>query len=138
MINWGLNAKIGAVIAFLAVYFPIALCLKYTYQPLPAGVAVVAELKRPFFKFSKDGYDFASAAPALDELADFNDAGERSPFILYENERPLGPAHAMHADIAKLGHGRFSHWKGVGFIMSSSDGTNPTSNGRRYSVARRQ
>jgi hypothetical protein len=97
----------------------------------PAGM--VAALKA-FHKFQADkGFDYVVAAPALDNLAD--DLGQqRSPFMVYEDDRPLGPAHAMHADISTLGHGRFSHWKDLGFIISSSDGTNPGTNGRHYWV----
>jgi hypothetical protein len=100
--------------------------------PPPAGM--VAELKA-FHKFQADkGFDYVVAAPALDNLADEIGQWSRSPFMVYEDDRPLGPAHAPHADISKLGHGRFSHWKDLGFIISSSDGTNPGTNGRNYWV----
>src|ERR1700731_4679932 len=40
---------------------------------------------------------------------------------LYENLLELGPAHCSHADIERLGHGRFSHWSDS-LYFSSSDG----------------
>lgn len=59
-----------------------------------------------------------------------NDA--RSPVLIYEEGRQLGPAHSNFADISKLGHGRFSYWTDQGFLFSTSDGSDPNRNGRRY------
>jgi hypothetical protein len=131
-----LKTKVATVIIFFAVYFPIALYLKHSYDPSPplAGAVVVANLERPFFEIREGGYGYYRAAPALDDIADSNTEAARSPYIVYEDEHPLGPAHSRHGDIAKLGHGRFSHWVGIGFIISSSDGTSPDSNGRKYRV----
>jgi hypothetical protein len=92
---------------------------------------VVAELRHPVYQ---EGLGYIAPAPALDDLADSSDAPLRSPYVVYENDLPLGPAHTIHSEISKLGHGRFSHWKDIGFIFSSSDGTDPTSNGRKYWV----
>ena len=65
-----------------------------------------------------------------DDPTDEND--RRSPVMIYEEGRPLGPAHSNFADISKLGHGRFAHWTDQGLIFSTSDGTDPNRNGRRY------
>ena len=69
---------------------------------------------------------------ALEEFADSVDNNWRSPVLLYENDRLLGPAHSSHDDIAHLGEGRYSHWKQQGFFFSSSDKSDPNSNGRSY------
>jgi hypothetical protein len=58
---------------------------------------------------------------------------QASPLELREDGRPLGPAHAMHEDIRRLGAGRFSHW-GSALIFSSSDNSDPRTNGRAYSL----
>ncbi len=50
-----------------------------------------------------------------------------------EDGRPLGPAHALHDDIRSLGGGRFSFWAGTVYF-SSSDGSDPRTNGRSYEV----
>lgn len=55
-----------------------------------------------------------------------------SPVMIYEDGKRLGPAHSNFADISRLGHGRFSYWTGQGFVFSTSDGSDPNSNGRRY------
>jgi hypothetical protein len=66
----------------------------------------------------------ASDAPAADR---------RSRLRVFEAGAPLGPAHALHAAVARDGHGRYSHWQG-GLLLSSSDGSDPRTNGRRYEV----
>lgn len=58
-----------------------------------------------------------------------NEAASR--LVLFENGKPLGPAHSPHDDIRKEGSGRYSHW-GTTLWFSSSDGTDPRSNGRAY------
>lgn len=57
--------------------------------------------------------------------------GNESTLVLYEQGRPLGPAHSTHDEIRREGAGRFSHW-GTALWLSSSDGTDPRTNGRSY------
>ena len=54
--------------------------------------------------------------------------------ILLEDGKPLGPAHSIHDGIRGLGCGRFSHW-GPNLWFSTSDNSDPLTNGRRYSIA---
>jgi hypothetical protein len=67
--------------------------------------------------------------PAGDDPADT----ERSAVRLFEDGLEIGPAHALHAVIARDGGGAFSHW-GRLLYFSSSDRSDPVSNGRRYTV----
>ncbi|MGE3683825.1 MAG: hypothetical protein AB7G93_19070 [Bdellovibrionales bacterium] len=55
-----------------------------------------------------------------------------SNVVLFENGTKLGSGHSQHADIRAKNGGRFSHW-GQSLYFSSSDGTDPRTNGRRYS-----
>ena len=59
-------------------------------------------------------------------------AAQRSPVILYEDDKPLGPAHALHDEVEHVGRGRYAHWKDIGILMSTSDNTDPNRNGRLY------
>ena len=63
-----------------------------------------------------------------------SDREAASRLRLYEDGRPLGPAHSAHSDIRSLGKGRFSHW-GPTVYFSTSDNSDPPTNGRRYSVS---
>ncbi len=56
-----------------------------------------------------------------------------SRLLLFEDGKPLGPALASHNDIRDAGGGAYSHW-GRSLYFSSSDGSDPRLNGRRYSV----
>lgn len=57
----------------------------------------------------------------------------QSSLALFEDDRLLGPPHSDHALIRNRGKGAFSHW-GETLYMSSSDGTDPNKNNRRYTA----
>jgi hypothetical protein len=132
MLNWNRSTLVGCAVVAISMYFSAALWLKYSYVEPPKPAGVVFRLSRPFFQLQGSGVAVGVEVPSLDDLSDSPEAPRRSPFMLYENALPLGPAHVAHTEIVKYGHGRFSHWNGSGFIFSSSDGTNPKSNGRTY------
>lgn len=62
-----------------------------------------------------------------------SDEGGRSRVMLLEDGRLLGPAHSAHDAIREQGEGRYCHW-GRQLMFSTSDGSDPTSNGRTYTV----
>jgi hypothetical protein len=84
-----------------------------------------------FRKFDDSGVAFVSYVDRIRDLADTPEAPAKSPVRLYEDGKPLGPAHSVHDDISKYGHGRFSHWGKI-FIFSTSDNSDPNTNGREY------
>lgn len=79
--------------------------------------AFVSEIRRPNFF-----YGFQS-----DDLVNHSQSG----LELFEDGRPLGPAHSYHDAIRASGKGAFSHWRGT-LYFSSSDNTDPRTNGRSY------
>jgi len=122
-----------AAASIFAVYFPIAWWLKTSYVPREEPPGAVMLLNRPYNKLDDNGIAFVAHASRLGDMADSSDGPRRSPVILYENEKPLGPPHSAHSDISKFGLGRFSHWNTArGFIFSSSDNSDPNFNGRNY------
>lgn len=138
-------AKIACAIVAITAYFSGAYWLKVSYVPdiyFAIGPRVAGEkilLVRPFVKYLES--DFAVATERFDlfdGLADSEDNNNRSTIELYENNRRIGPAHSKHLDIAKLGQGRFSHWRknGTTIYFSSSDNSNPQTNGRAYWVVK--
>ena len=141
------NAVTKFACAFVAVcaYFLAAHWLQVSYAPDPNftfGPDVPGEKIRLVPPFARlNGSKFAVAKERyklFDELADSDDNNGRSTIELYENGRRLGPAHSDHSDVASLGQGRFSHWRGNGTTMywSSSDNTDPATNGRAYWVVK--
>lgn len=69
------------------------------------------------------------------EIPDGDSVGDSavSSLRLFEDGRPLGPAHAVHQDIIEQGAGRYSHWNRK-LYLSSSDGSDPRHNGRTYEI----
>jgi hypothetical protein len=72
------------------------------------------------------------------EFAATGDSSEfprRSPWRLLEDGVLLGPPHSMHADIADVGRGCYSHWND-NFYFSASDNSDPARNRRTYTLTR--
>jgi hypothetical protein len=129
--------KAIAALSIIAASFCVTLwVMNYVWPPCPQGMATA--LMRPFQKFVPAGVAYAKASLEFDGSSDFSDTPTRSHFLLCENNNLLGPMHTGHAEIAKDGRGRYSHWKNIGFIFSASDNTDPNTNGRTYSVVQRQ
>src|SRR5262245_14131774 len=93
----------------------------------------IVPLPKPY---TRDGqYRFFVNVPDLTALGDSPESPTRSPFILCEDGRPLGPAHTKPEDVLALGQGRYVHWGGVLFF-STPDNSDPNSNNRNYELKR--
>jgi hypothetical protein len=66
--------------------------------------------------------------------ADSAETPRRSRLMLYEDGKPVGFAHQPHLQIEMHGGGRYSHWHDT-LIFSATDGSDPNSNGRPYSIS---
>ena len=87
------------------------------------------DLARPFA--SVGGFGLSAAVPQLEDASDIPDNPARSRYVVCEGSQLIGRLSSIHADIAAIGKGRFSHW-GKDFIFSASDNSNRNTNGRRY------
>jgi hypothetical protein len=56
-----------------------------------------------------------------------------SPAVVYENGIPLASPNSVRQEIKAEGDGRYSIWNGT-LLFSSSDNTNPRTNGRKYEL----
>ncbi len=90
--------------------------------PIPAeaigfvkGVCYVASMD-----FGEDGY---------------KEAQKNSGLKLYEDGKELGPIDNLHANIIEKGEGLYSHWTRESLFFSTSDNSDPRTNGRTYEVA---
>ena len=52
--------------------------------------------------------------------------------VITDATLPLGPGLSPHHEIEKIGLGRYSHWKDMGILLSTSDNSDPNTNGRAY------
>jgi hypothetical protein len=71
--------------------------------------------------------------PFFETRPDSNGQPTVSQLRLFENGLELGPAHALGTTVKSAGHGAFSHWASHVYF-SSSDGTDPRTNGRNYTA----
>lgn len=124
------------VIAVNAYLLVVGTWLIATRQiPSPGFLRIgFALLKRPYSSavqecVAESGHCYL--APLPEGL--LSDRDSASALRLFEDGRELGPAHASHSDIRQLGAGRYSHW-GNQLYFSTSDNSDPRTNGRRYSV----
>jgi 2-polyprenyl-6-hydroxyphenyl methylase/3-demethylubiquinone-9 3-methyltransferase len=94
---------------------------------------VPGQLRRPAGPFPRaKGHMWIWNAPDLSPLAD-DKTSAQSPVYVLESGHQLVLPHSIHADIVKTGRGRFSHW-GVSVAFSTSDNSNPNTNGREYAL----
>lgn len=70
---------------------------------------------------------------AIDVPSSDSSDPRRSTLELYENGHRLGPGNSDHATIELLGRGCFSFWMET-LLFSTSDNSDPNSNGRQYDI----
>jgi len=112
-----------------------SLKLRHTPTQQLSKYKIISEIpKNDILPYSYGGYSVTTKLPALDFEGDTQGATSQSKLIMLEDGVELPYAHSGHADIAKLGYGRYSHWKNS-LAWSSSDGSNPQTNGKKYEIA---
>ena len=70
----------------------------------------------------------------LEAMADNLREPYRSELSLFEDGKLLGPSHTLHDKIRMKGMGVYSHWTKIGLLFSTSDNSDPNTNGRTYSI----
>lgn len=96
-----------------------------------AGKTGRVSLKKPFHSLGGHAW-ITHGAPAD---GDHDDTRFRSTLCLYEDDLRLTAAHQHFDAIAIGGGGRYSHW-GSAILFSTSDGSDPNTNGRVYTYDR--
>jgi hypothetical protein len=124
------RTKIIAGLLAIAVYSIAAWWLNATFTGIRGRENLF--LVAPYRKLEGAAFISIRGTAKFEAMVDDEAHPNRSPMIVYEDDKPLGPAHSLHRDIATIGMGRFSHWEKSGFIFSSSDNSDPNSNGRVY------
>ncbi len=125
-------------LAVYAVYLPVArmIASNEVFPPWPPGnpVRLLGFQKMPEKTLPNGGVAYFIRADDFSAFEDADPKAQKSPIILYENDKPLGPAHSDHYDIEKIGLGRYSHVKDLGILFSTSDNSDPNKNGRAYFI----
>jgi hypothetical protein len=123
----------GAFVIVAGSFLATLAAMNHVWPQCPSGRVVT--LTRPFDKFGLPGFAYTKALPN-DLPGDAPGAAMKSTLAVCEDGTILGPMRAAHADIAKEGKGRYSHW-GPNLVFSTSDNSDPNTNGRSYSVVQR-
>jgi hypothetical protein len=136
MLPWNRRTRWIVGLTAIAAYFALAEWSRRSFVDLTPKGKVVIQLFRPF---EMQGNVAISNPPTADKLRDFADDesvkdDRRSLVVIYENGKPLGPAHNTYADIRDYGMGRFSYWRQFGFVFTASDNSDPNTNRRVYWV----
>jgi hypothetical protein len=134
------NRQMWSVLVAAAVIYAIYLPIAYVaarhenFPPWPPGDAVRL---LGFQKMHQDGlpnggFAYFTRAISFRPFEDSDVKAQKSPVMLFENDKPLGPARSDLYDVEKEGLGRYSHWKELGIFFSTSDNSDPRENGRAY------
>ncbi len=130
---------IAAGVAYLIFLFSACLIDSHkTFPPWPPGhpLRLLDMQKMVERSLPSGGVAWIARVPKFSEFEDSNPTDQKSPVLLYENDKPLGPPHSSHYDIESVGLGRYAHSKTIGgFVFSTSDNSDPNTNGRAYWVA---
>ena len=112
----------------LTVLWLLSMCALFAGVTLSVGVD-----KKDVVPLEGKAFQVRVVTPLGSLYAAGNTSGEprRSTLTLYEDERPLGPAHVELKQIRSKGGGAYSHW-GEALIFSTSDNSDLRSNGRHY------
>ncbi len=137
MLSW--NRRAGWIVGLTAIaaYFALAEWSRRSFVDLTPKGKVVIQLFRPFEMQGNVAISYPFPTNKLLAFADDEnvDHDRRSPVVIYENSKPLGPAHNPYAEIRDYGMGRFSFWRHQGFVFTASDNSDPNTNGRAYWAA---
>ena len=103
--------------------------IPHVHPGCPTGKTIV--LDKPFTLL--DGFAYKVSLPSLANIGDTDTETSRSPAVVCENGKLMGPAHTPFAEVVKFGLGRFSNYR-ADIVFSSADNTDANTNGRQYIV----
>jgi SAM-dependent methyltransferase len=93
---------------------------------------IQARLYKPFAPGPQGGW--VAPLPRFQAISDTAAFPWKSPLVLQEDGVPLGPPHESLVSIGGKGCGRYMHWH-ADLFFSTSDNSDPNTNGRTYTVS---
>jgi hypothetical protein len=117
------------VVALLLSNFWLAALVSYAPSSFRASIS-------PTVVKQEMGYAYVAAPPFesfVYYLPSDGWSGPMSQLRLFEDGKEMSGPHNSHSDVREVGLGRYSHWKSQ-IWFSSSDNSDPRSNGRRYEI----
>lgn len=92
----------------------------------------VVDLKTPFEKAG--GFAWKVDLHEYTDMADDSEHQQRSQLLVLEDGQPVALRHSLHDHVRTIGRGTYSHWTSY-LLFSTTDNTDPNTNGRRYQIA---
>ena len=80
---------------------------KSSFLPPVDNAHLLIGFQKPF----PERFLYVLQADQFRKFADADEDDPNSPVVLYEDDKPLGPAHSDRTDIEKFGQGRYAHLK---------------------------
>ncbi len=118
-------------VVFVILLILFALCGSWVLVVYPPGWVKHAYVDvRPPFEHGR-GFEYRVHVP--DSIESDEHAPGASPLLVLEDGVRLGPAHSLQQGVAGTGQGAFCHRGGI-LHFSTSDNSDPNTNGRRYTV----
>lgn len=123
--------------AIFTLYLPVAYFVgrNFVQVPRPEGAYIEHLLKIE----KTGGFGYQVQSYGTSQLSDADESNQKSPVLLYENTTLLGPAHSSYRAVKDIGMGRYSHTRlperpdsWAFFSFSTSDNSDPRTNGRTY------
>ena len=108
-------------------------CQLYAAEQKPAITPqedVISEELKPKTIRAENGFAYR-ALLALKRRGDHEGLSE---CILLEDGKPLSSPHSPAKEIETAGNGRYSHWTEASIVFSTSDNSDPRTNGRKYAL----
>ena len=133
----GLFFRILSVIGvslYLTVVYIVLRVRRRIRPPFSLSLLVRTWMRSPH-KGVLQGFRSEAGFCWLASVPDFilSDREAYSKLIVLEDGMPLPEPHASHDKIRAIGRGAYSHW-GTEVYISSSDNSDPSTNGRKYEV----
>lgn len=125
----------AASLAIYALYLPVALSLHSHYIPAQKPLGIMVE---PLADFKQaPGFSYRAISYMLASHVDASEDNMRAPVVVYEDKTALGPARSYIRDVQAIGKGHFAFVRygqdpRAFVVFSTSDNTDPRTNGRRY------
>jgi len=130
--------KVTAVsLAAFAIYLPVAYWVGRDFVPQPRPEGALVERLNVITHSHR--YAYVAQSYGTSPYADVDLDNQKSPVVLYEDLTPLGSPHSKRTEVEDFGLGRYYHSKLEGrpdswrfFTFSTSDNSDPRTNGRTY------
>ena len=125
--------KLFVGVSMVICFAALITCQLYAADQEPASTKmkeVISEEIKPEAINPEEGFCYTAALT----LGRAGDHDGQSECVLLEDGKPLSTPHAYHQEVRNIGKGKYSHWTKEMIYFSTSDNSDPRTNGRKYTL----